>query len=76
VGVRELRANLSGLLRQARSGTSFLVMSRDEVVAEIHPPPAADRPRRKAGMLKGRITMAEEFDMLPRDILNAMEGDG
>jgi len=42
VGVRELRANLSGLLRQARQGTSFLVMSRNEVIAEIRPPAVAD----------------------------------
>ena len=74
VGVRELRANLSGLLRQARQGTSFLVMSRGAVVAEINPPPAAERPRRKAGALKGRIRMAEDFDALPADLLEAMEG--
>lgn len=73
VGVRELRANLSGMLRQARAGRSFLVMSRDEVVAEIHPPPASERPRREAGMLKGRIVMAGDFDTLPDDVLDVME---
>ena len=76
VGIRELRANLSGLLRQVRQGTSFLVMSRNEVIAEIRPPSSAERPRRIAGMLKGRIRMAEDFDQLPDDILSAMEGNG
>ncbi|PVE20380.1 prevent-host-death protein [Microvirga sp. KLBC 81] len=75
VGVRELRANLSGLLRQARHGTSFLVMSRNEVIAEIKPPSNPERPRRVAGMLKGKIRMAEDFDVLPADILSAMEGN-
>ena len=76
VGVRELRANLSGLLRQARQGTSFLVMSRNEVIAEIRPPSGAERPRRIPGMLKGKIRMAEDFDVLPDDVLSAMEGSG
>ena len=76
VGVRELRANLSGLLRQARQGTSFLVMSRNEVIAEIRPPSGAERPRRVPGMLKGKIRMAEDFNVLPDDVLSAMEGSG
>jgi antitoxin (DNA-binding transcriptional repressor) of toxin-antitoxin stability system len=76
VGVRELRANLSGLLRQARQGTSFLVMSRNEVIAEIRPPPGVERPRRIPGLLKGKIRMAEDFDVLPDDVLWAMEGNG
>jgi antitoxin (DNA-binding transcriptional repressor) of toxin-antitoxin stability system len=76
VGVRELRANLSGLLRQARQGTSFLVMSRNEVIAEIRPPSDLERPRRVPGLLKGKIRIAEDFDVLPDDVLSAMEGDG
>ncbi|MGF9759476.1 type II toxin-antitoxin system prevent-host-death family antitoxin [Microvirga sp. 0TCS3.31] len=75
VGVRELRANLSGLLRQARQGTSVLVMSRNEVIAEIRPPSSVERPRRIPGVLKGKIRMAEDFDLLSDDILSAMEGN-
>ena len=76
VGVRELRANLSGLLRQARHGTSILVMSRNEVIAEIHPPSDVVPPRRISGILKGKIRMSQDFDTLPNDVLFAMEGDG
>ncbi|MCW6532874.1 hypothetical protein NED98_21740 [Sphingomonas sp. MMSM20] len=75
VGVRELRANLSGLLRQARHGTSFLVMSHNEVVAEIRPPSTTASPRRRAGALAGKIHIADDFDSLPADVLAAMEGD-
>lgn len=74
VGVRELRSNLSGLLRQARHGTSFLVMSHDQVVAEIRPPSKAVTSRRQPGVLEGKIHMAEDFDLLPLDVLDAMEG--
>lgn len=49
IGVREFRGNMADVLRQARAGASFLVTSRDEVLAVIGPPPAAERPRRSAG---------------------------
>lgn len=75
VGVRELRANLSSLLRQARHGASFLVMSHNEVVAEIRPPPQSAVARRRPGALQGRIHMSEDFDTLPADIIEAMEGN-
>lgn len=75
VGVRELRSNLSSLLRQARHGRSFLIMSRNEVVAEIRPPSKWLSPRRQSGALKGRIRMMDDFDALPPDVLDAMEGN-
>ena len=73
VGVRDLRANLSGLLRKVRHGATLIVMSRDQVVAEIRPPSGTVRGARKLGLLKGRIRMAPDFDELPPDILDAME---
>ena len=75
VGVRELRGNLTGILRQVRRGASFLITSRDEVVAELHPPSPAQRPRREPGALRGKINMAPDFDELPEDVLAAIEGD-
>ncbi|MBV8911774.1 MAG: prevent-host-death protein [Acetobacteraceae bacterium] len=75
VGVRELRGNLSGFLRQARQGASFLVMSHDEVVAEVRPPSELARPRRRPGALRGKIRMAPDFDHTPADLIAAMEGE-
>jgi antitoxin (DNA-binding transcriptional repressor) of toxin-antitoxin stability system len=75
VGVREFRGNLSGFLRQARQGRSFLVTSRDQVLAEVGPPPQAVRPRRQPGALRGKIRIALDFDALPSDVLAAMEGE-
>lgn len=74
IGVRELRANFSGVLRQARQGTSFVVMSRDEVVAELRPPSKKNRTPRKLGQMKGRIRIAPDFDAWPDDLLDAIEG--
>lgn len=74
VGVRELRGNLTEYLRRVRLGGSFLITSRDQVLAELRPPPPADRPRRRPGALRGRIRMAPDFDSLPPEVLAAMEG--
>ena len=77
VGVREFRGNLTGFLRQAREGQSFLIMSHDEVLAEVGPPPRVERPRRRPGALRGKIRLAADFDVLPADVLASMEeGEG
>jgi prevent-host-death family protein len=74
LGVREFRGNMTGYLRQVRQGASFLITSHGAVVAELHPPAAAARARRVPGALRGKIHMAPDFDMLPEDVLAAMEG--
>ena len=75
VGMREFRGNLAGFLRQVRQGASFLVMSHDQVLAEIRPPSSVEPLRRRAGALRGKIRMAPDFDTLAPDVLAAMEGE-
>jgi antitoxin (DNA-binding transcriptional repressor) of toxin-antitoxin stability system len=75
VGVREFRANLTEYLHAVRLGRSFLLTSRDVVVAEIRPPPKTERPPRRPGRLQGRIRMEPDFDTMPADVLAAMEGE-
>lgn len=38
VGIRKLKDNISGYLREVRSGTIILITDRDRVVAELHEP--------------------------------------
>ncbi|WP_203074130.1 type II toxin-antitoxin system Phd/YefM family antitoxin [Falsiroseomonas ponticola] len=73
VGVRELRDNLTGFLREAREGKAILVTSHDQVVAELRPPPPDSAPRRQPGTLAGRIRIASDFDETPPELLDAME---
>jgi antitoxin (DNA-binding transcriptional repressor) of toxin-antitoxin stability system len=75
IGVREFRNNVTGFLRQARNGRTFLVTSHDQVLAEIRPPSKPEQPRRQPGALRGKIRMAPDFDTLPSDVLAAMEGE-
>lgn len=74
IGVRELRGRMSEVLREVREGATFDVTWRDQVVAELRPPASAERPRRKLGGMEGEIWMAPDFDTLPHDVLDAMEG--
>ncbi len=76
VGIRAFREQLSGYLRQARDGETFLVTSNGEVLAEIRPPPVDVRPSRCPGALRGQIVLAPDFDTLPADVVAAMEGEG
>ena len=73
VGMRELRGNLTRYLRKARLGTVVLITFRDAVIAEIHPSSLVLRPARQPGALKGRIRMADDFDILPAGVLAVME---
>lgn len=83
VGVRELRANMSRYLRLAGEGRTVVVMSRGAPIAKLGPhvaasdapmPATADQTkRRKPGVLKGKIWMADDFDEWPEDILASFE---
>lgn len=70
VNVRALRDHLSDYLHRAEQGESFVVVSRDRPVAQLGPAPVSNR--RKLGLLKGQIWIADDFDEMPQDILDAM----
>lgn len=76
IGIREFRGNFSGFMRQVRHGSSFIVTSRDQIVAIVQPPRPATPPLRQPGMLRGKLRIGPDFDRLPADILSTLEGDG
>ena len=73
IGIRELRGKLSQVLRQVQAGEAFVVLSRGKPIVELKavPGPAF----RKAGALSGRVWMADDFDQLPEDMIDAIEQD-
>lgn len=72
-GVRELRGKLTHYLRLAAEGTTILITSRDKVIAELKAPAPERLPPRRPGALKGRIWIADDFDVWPDDILETFE---
>ena len=75
VGVRELRGNLSALLREVGEGAAIVITSNGKPIAELRPPSAPMRASRRFGGLKGQIWMAEDFDETPQDIIDSIEAD-
>lgn len=75
VGVRELRGNLSEYLRKAKAGERFVVVSRGQPIVEFHGVQPPDDLYGRPGALEGQIWMADDFDTLPDDILDAIEAD-
>jgi len=75
VGVRELRGKLSEYLRKAESGERFVVVSRGKPIVEFHGVAKPGESFRKPGALSGRIWIADDFDTLPDDMIEAIEGD-
>lgn len=54
-GVRELKAHLSGYLREVAAGEVVLVTDRGRVVAELRPPGAEDRGASAAELRRRRL---------------------
>ena len=74
VSVKQLRENLASYLSAASSGTEVIVTSHGKPLVKIVPF-EIKRPRREArGLLRNKITMTADFDMLPDEIIAAMEG--
>ncbi|MGY4396716.1 prevent-host-death family protein [Sphingomonas sp. UYAg733] len=77
VGVRELRGKLSEYLRRVASGENFDVVSRGKKIAELRSPEPEPN-NRKAGALRGKIWMADDFDTWPPEmekVFRAIEED-
>ncbi len=65
VGVRDLRGHLDFYLNQARQGTSFLVMSHGEVVAELRPPEPAEQPHEQTQWRRRQSRSEADLDAPP-----------
>jgi prevent-host-death family protein len=64
VKMHEAKTNFSRLIGLVEAGEEIVVQRNDRPVAKIVPYPADPRAR-EAGALKGRIKIAEDFDMIP-----------
>ena len=65
--ISEAETKLSSLIEKAIEGEEILISRDGKTVAVLTAYPSAHEPRRP-GRLKGKITIAADFDELPPDI--------
>jgi len=74
VNVREAKAHLSRLLEEVAAGSEVIISRAGKPVARL----TAIKPDlgpRKPGLLKGRISIAADFDApLPDELLDSFDG--
>jgi prevent-host-death family protein len=75
VNIAEAKAKLSKLVDDAEAGKSTIIARAGRPVARLVPLGQAP-PTRRFGLLKGRMTIAPDFDApLPADIAASFDGD-
>ena len=70
----QAKTQLSKLVERAAAGEEILIAKAGKPMARLVPLESQRRPR-NFGFLKGQIWMADDFDELPKDILDAFYGD-
>lgn len=74
ISVQEIQRDPCAFLQRVEAGESFLVLSGEQVLAEVRPvAPAADQPR-PYGLCAGEFVVHPGFDHpLPEDVLREFE---
>ncbi|MBX3131466.1 MAG: type II toxin-antitoxin system Phd/YefM family antitoxin [Polyangiaceae bacterium] len=74
VNVQEAKTNLSAYLERVEAGETVVLCRRNVPIAEMRPIARAPGTRRKLGQARGTCRLAEDFDVLPEELLTAFEG--
>lgn len=75
VNVHQAKSQLSKLMEQAESGEEVVIARAGKPAVRLvaFTVPGQER---KAGVWRGQVTVAEDFDVLPDDLMAAFEGRG
>lgn len=73
VNVHEAKAQLSRLLREVENGGEVVIARAGRPIARLVAYERSKEPRRLGGW-QGKIQIAEDFDELPDDMLDAFDG--
>lgn len=71
--VHQAKTHLSRLLTQVEAGEEVIIARAGRPVARLVPYEVAGEPRRP-GLMRGRITVPDDFDATPDDLLVEFEG--
>jgi len=73
--IHHAKTNLSKLIQKAEDGEEICIARAGKPVVKLVPV-NQQRPQRKAGLLKGKIRIADNFDEpLPDDVMKAFYGE-
>lgn len=74
VNVHEAKTHLSRLLAQVLAGEEIIINKSGKPVAKLSPLEPKNAPKRRAGLLKGKIRIGTNFDApLPKGQLSKFE---
>ncbi|MFA6008440.1 MAG: type II toxin-antitoxin system prevent-host-death family antitoxin [Desulfobacteraceae bacterium] len=74
VNMHEAKTRLSFLVKEALKGEDVIIANAGKPLVKLAPVQPSLEPR-IPGRYKGLITMADDFDNTPDDLINAFEGD-
>jgi prevent-host-death family protein len=74
VNIHEAKTQFSKLVESAMNGEETIIAKSGKPVAKLIPI-SLEKPKRRLGVLKGKIKIADDFDApLPEDTLSSFEG--
>jgi len=71
--MHEAKSNLSKMVEKALAGEAVYISNRGDIKVQLTPVKTL-RKKRKGGQWKGQVIMADDFDILPKEISDAFEG--
>lgn len=73
VNIYEAKTQLSQLVEAAHGGETIIIAKAGTPMAKLVPLSEGTRPKIRFGGMKGQIKIADDFDVLPDDLLAAFE---
>jgi antitoxin (DNA-binding transcriptional repressor) of toxin-antitoxin stability system len=75
--MHQAKSTLSQLVQRAAAGETVLIGPNGQAVAKLTGLDAPATPKRRLGLLKGKIKVPDDFDApLPDEVLSDFEGGG
>ncbi|HPO16007.1 MAG TPA: type II toxin-antitoxin system prevent-host-death family antitoxin [Candidatus Hydrogenedentes bacterium] len=75
VNIHEAKTHLSRLLQRAAAGEEIIIAKAGAPLAKLGPCHGTSEPRRP-GLWRGKVRIADDFDVLPEDLAAAFRGEG
>lgn len=72
--LREARTHLSKLVRMAAAGQEIIICRAGTPTARLVPL-APEKPERRFGVWRGKVSIHDDFDELPEDLAAAFRGE-